>query len=277
MRKLLLALTILSLVKCGTQNSTLDSSASKGPLFEWNFSEQRKFIYTFEQDVVNEMGISIDSPKDKSKLRGDGLMTVRVKEDSLADLSLLDLKISMQTINEDGTESEPTTQNSPPIVVQDMSPAGKFKSANPNALFEMLIPLPKKDLKEGETYELPMQFPFNAGGSSLYIKGHNSLTFSGYKTIRDRKCAVLNGVLDISKLDIPEELKGQYSGSVTGETTYYFDLENGFYVGADVLMVMDVFIDSTTKEDTEAGVYGDYLDAKNENTFKIRLKTIEEI
>ena len=83
----------------------------------------------------------------------------------------------------------------------------------------------------------------------------------------------LNSNIDISKLDVPEELKGEYECSITGNATYYFDLENGYYVGADIQMVMDVMMDSESETEDNFGMF---MKMKSDNVYKIRLEKIEE-
>ena len=79
--------------------------------------------------------------------------------------------------------------------------------------------------------------------------------------------------IDISNLDVPEELKGEYECSTLGNATYYFDLENRYYVGADIKMVMNVMMDSETENEDDFGMF---MKMKSDNIFKIRLEKIEE-
>jgi hypothetical protein len=139
-------------------------------------------------------------------------------------------------------------------------------------MFKMLFPLPSEDLKEGEKDKVAMQMPFNANGSRLYAKGFNTLEFSGFEKICDRECVVLSGIIDISEMDVPEELTGEYKNSTTGKATYYFDLEDKIYVGADINMTMDVLMDTESNDQNQRGMY---MAMKSQNIFKIRLEKIE--
>ena len=274
MNKILLGLSILIFASCG--NGSSKSNKTENPSesqFQWDFSKQRKFIYSFSQTVNGENKMDKDRPAEKTYMTGVGHLNVRVKENNLADLSLTDIEMKMIMFNEDGTPRDTMTQKAPTNVVQDMKPDGSFGDSNTDILFDMLFPLPNKNLKKGDSDEIPMQMPFNANGSRLYSKGQNTLTFTGYEEIEDRNCAVLIGVIDISNLDIPEELEGDYECSTTGNATYYFDLENGFYVGADIKMVMDVTMDTETGNEDDFGMY---MKMKSDNVYKIRLEEIEE-
>ena len=272
MNKILLGLSILIFISCENgstkSNKTENSNESQ---FQWDFGKQRKFIYSFSQTVNGETKMDKNRPAKKTYLTGIGHLNVRVKENNLADLSLTDIEMKMIMFNEDGSPKDTMTHKAPTNVVQDMKPDGSFGDSNKDILFDMLFPLPNKNLEKGDSDEIPMQMPFNANGSRLYAKGQNTLTFLGYEEMEGRNCAVLKGVIDISKLDIPEELKGEYECSTSGKATYYFDLENGFYVGADIQMVMDVMMDSEIEDDL-----GMFMKMKSDNVYKIRLEEIED-
>lgn len=274
MNKILLGLSILILASCGSDNSkSTKTENSNETQFQWDFSKQRKFIYSFSQTVNGENKMDKDRPAEKTYMTGIGHLNVRVKENNLADLSLTGIEMQIIIFNEDGTPRDTMTQKAPVNVVQDMKPDGSFSDSNVDILFDMLFPLPNKDLEKGDSDEIPMKMPFNVNGSRLYSKGQNTLTFKGFKEIEGRNCAVLKGIINVSKLDVPEELKGDYECSSTGNATYYFDLENGYYVGADIQMVMDVMMDSETEN--EEG-FGMFMKMKSDNVFKIRLEKIEE-
>lgn len=274
MKKILLGLSILIFASCGNANTkSTETEKSSQSQFQWDFSKQRKFIYSFSQTVNGENKMDKERPAQKTYMTGVGHLNVRVKENNLADISLTDIEMEMIIFNEDGTPRDTMTQKAPTNVVQDMKPNGSFGDSNTDILFDMLFPLPNKNLEKGDSDEIPMQMPFNANGTRLFAKGQNTLTFAGYEEIEGRNCAVLKGVIDISKLDIPKELKGEYECSTTGNATYYFDLENGFYVGADIQMVMDVMMDSETENEDDFGMF---MKMKSDNVYKIRLEEIEE-
>tara|TARA_B100000674_G_C37837410_1_gene913573 strand:- start:453 stop:1277 length:825 start_codon:yes stop_codon:yes gene_type:complete len=274
MKKIILGLSILILASCGSENSkSTETDNPNGTQFQWDFGKQRTFIYSFSQTVNGENQMGKDRPADKTYMTGIGHLNVRVKENNLADLSLTDIEMKMVRYDQEGTPKDTMTQKVPANVVQEMKPNGSFDDSNKDILFKMLFPLPNKDLEKGDSDEITMQMPFNANGSRLFSKGQNTLTFKGYKEIEGRNCVVLKGEIDISNLDVPEELKGEYECSTLGNATYYFDLENRYYVGADIKMVMNVMMDSETENEDDFGMF---MKMKSDNIFKIRLEKIEE-
>lgn len=274
MKKILLGLSIFILASCGGENSkSSETTISNESQFEWDFSEKKKFVYSFSQTTSGENKMDKDRPADKTLMTAIGHLNVRVKENKLADLSLTDIEVNMINYNSDGNPRDTMTQKVPANVVQDMKPDGSFKVENTDILFDMILPLPSGNLEEGESIEIPLEIPFNFNGSYLNSKGHNTLRFVGFENIDNRKCAVLKGVIDISKLDIPEEIGGEYKSSTTGKGTYYFDLDKGYYVGADVEIRKEIMMDSETGEDDD---YGMYAEMKSNDVIKIRLEKIEE-
>jgi len=214
-----------------------------------------------------------DRPADKNYVTGVGQLNITVKENNLADISLTDIEMKIIEFSQDETPKDTMTHNAPTTVVQDMKTNGSFEDSNTEVLFDFLFPLPNKNILDGKSDEISMKMPFNANGSILFSKGQNKLTFLEFKEIEGRKCVVFKGDINISELEVPAELKGNYKYTTIGNATYYFDLENGYYVGADVKMVMDVLMDTETHKYDESGMY---METTSESVYKIRLKKIEE-
>ncbi len=274
MKKLILLVSTLVLVGCGDQSShstkSGDTSDSK---FVWDFSKQRTFIYSFSQTAENENKMGRTQPTNKSHITAVGHLHVRVKDHNLADLSFVDVKTEMTFFEEDGTPRDTISQDSPLNVIQDMNPDGSFDDSNSELMFGILFPLPNIEARKGESSDISMKMPFNANGSRLYAKGQNTLTFTGFEEVEGITCAVLEAEIDISELDIPDELPGEYESSTIGEATYYFDLENGYYIGADIHMAMLMMMDSELEGEESLRMY---METKSDVIYKVRLEKIEE-
>ncbi|WP_298517484.1 hypothetical protein [uncultured Kordia sp.] len=263
-KKILFGLIVATIASCGNQNDKTE--------FTWDFSTQKKYRYSISQMVVSENKMYKDQPASLSNMIGNGNLNIRVKENNLADLSLTNMEVRMIVFDENG-KAKDTISNTPPTnVTQDMKPNGTFVSDNHNFIFDIIFPLPSKELKIGETDKIPLQIPYNANGSRLFIKGFNTLEFVGIESFNGKECAVLKGKIDISNLEIPEELDGTYEGSSIGNGTYYFDIKKQCFVGADVQMTMVVLMDT----ETDKNDMGMYAKMKSDNEFKIRLEEIDE-
>ena len=270
MKKLLLVLTIFILNGCSNQNESTSTKVISSQ-FKWDFSKKKKFIYSYSHIVngTNKMGTS--NITNKSQLSGNGYLNVSVKENNVADLSLSDIKMDITTFNKNGTPIDTNTQSAPATVIQNMKSDGSFTDSNTNVLFKILLALPINNIAVGDSEAINLKMPFRVNGSTLYSTGRNQLTFIGYEEIKNRNCAVLEGRIDISKLDIPKELKGKYASSTIGGAKYYFDLEDRCYVGADIHIIMDALMDPESKENNM------FMKMKSDNIIKIRLKKVELI
>jgi len=179
----------------------------------------------------------------------------------------------MIEFDDSGNPIDTVRNQFPANVVQNMKPDGSFEIPTPDILFNILFPIPSIDLKIGETDTIAMQIPFNVDDSQLWSKGYNLLKLEGYELINERNCAVLSGIIDISSLEIPEELTGKHICSTTGNAKYYFDTENHCFVNVEVEIQMYTMSDTRT-----GGVldFGTFSEMKIDNVFKINLERIEE-
>jgi hypothetical protein len=271
MKKLLFALSVLILSGFATETS-YESKTKSISEFKWDFSEQKKYIYSFSQEVKSEDKIGDSDLTDKSQSSAKGYLNVNIKENHLADLSLSGVEVNIVMFNRYGSPKDTSLQKVPVKIVQDMKADGSFAYTNKNILFDILLPLPKHNIKVGESDSIKLQIPFNVNGSQLFTKGQNTLTFKGYEKIKTRNCAVLEGRFDISELDIPKELNGNYTSSTIGGAKYYFDFEQGCYVGADIHLIMEVLMDL---ERGEEDTFSMFMSMKSDKIFKIRLEKIE--
>lgn len=275
MKKYIVLAFILFLIGCNSEETKENSSNySENKDFIWDFSTKKTFVYSYSQKVNSSNKMDKNDLKSKSYISANGLLKVRVKDNSMADLSLIDIKSKIVSFDEKGEPKGDTIENTNPAnVIQDMKSDGSFSDQNANIMFDILFPLPSTDLKMNESEKIALQMPFNANGSRLISKGYNNLTFKKYETIENRKCAVLEGTIDITKFEIPEELKGDYKNATTGLATYYFDLENHFYVGADIQLLMEMMMNSESEDDDNFGMF---MEISSNNLIKVRLKRIEE-
>ena len=272
MNKLILSILLLTLFSCGTQK--LHTKADKKPTpFTWDFSKQKKLIYSYSQTVNSESKMGKDSPSKKSFIVGMGTLTVDVNENNRADVGINDLPAFIITFNEDGSPKDTVKQNLSTNIAHEMKPDGSFDNDDADILFKILFPLPSKQLEVGESEEIQIQIPFNAMGTEIYSLGQNKMTFIGYKILDDRNCAVFKGLVDVSKLGVPDELVGEYKSATTGLATYFFDVENGYYYEVDIQLLMDVSLDKSSGDENGFGMF---MAIKNDNTIQIRFKNIEE-
>lgn len=220
------------------------------PIFRWDFSKTKVVhTYAYEQEVRSktDMGKSFGGKSGGmgQEMSAKGVLLVKSQGDSTAELVLKDMKMSMKM---DMGEDEPKTmeQQMPPFVMQGMKEdgSGSLGHSSQDILLKMLFPLPKEDLKVGDSVDVPAQMPFNAMGSMLQVTGRSRITLTQYVKIAGRTCAQLDVDTDISNLKIPTELKGEYKCSNKGTSVFYFDVESRVFVSGTIALLMQFSIDA---------------------------------
>jgi hypothetical protein len=218
-------------------------------LLRWDFSEPRICKYHSENELVNATyldGLSADTDPLRQEISSHGPVLVKSKGDGQADLVLKSMKTKMKVHTGDNDPME-MEQTMPSTVVQGMKEDGSadFSSVSHYLLITVLFPLPDQEtLEVGESVEVPAQFPFNAMGSMLQVKGHSRITLTRYVRINDRTCAELHVDMDISELDEPEELSGDYQCSARGKSIFYFDVGNRIFVSGWIALLTQFNIDA---------------------------------
>ncbi len=246
-----LAGTSIFLSELVKQDYSEVNSPIKTPAFRWNFSDNKDIHkYDFEQKVHSEsdMGKPFESGTKKAgqEMSVKGTLFLKSQGDGTAEFVLKDTKMNMTM--DTGSDTGPKTmeQEMPPMVLQGMKEDGLGSSCNSpqDMLLKMIFPLPSKDLKVGESVDVPAQMPFNAMGSILQVKGYSRITLARYVEIDGRTCAELDVDIDISDLNTPTELKGEYKCSTKGRSLFYFDIDNHRFVSGVTALLMSFSIDA---------------------------------
>ena len=229
----------------------------KPPLLRWDFSGNKVYAYDYRQELKNKYDMGGPAPvKDAEQvIEGKGKLLLKSRGNRTANLVLKDMQVEMK-ITKMGFETKDKTPGSmklkkfPPIVVQGVKEDSAMKVANSSQemLIKLLFPLPPKPLKVGESADVPAFLPFNAMGSLLHVTGESTITLTSYVTINGRTCARLETKTDISKLDVPEEMKGTYGCLATSRSVFYFDIEERAFVRGGLAFLMKMRVDAPMPE-----------------------------
>ena len=224
---------------------------SEPPVFRWDFSKPGVVhTYAFEQEVRNKTDIDSSfggKPGDVGQeMSAKGALLVKSQGDGNAELVLKDMKMSLKMNIGGGEDLKTMEQTMPPFVVQGMKEdgSGSFGDSSQDTLVKMLFPLPTKPLKVGEFDDVPSQMPFNAMGSVLPVKGRLRITLTRYVKIGTRTCAQFDVDTDISDLQVPSELKGEYKCSTKGTSVFYFDVEDRSFVSGAIALILQFNVDA---------------------------------
>ncbi len=215
------------------------------PIFKWDFSDNRVINYTFEQDSFSMSGFGAESRNSSQEISAKGLLLIKSKGDNTAELVLKDTNASMK-MNMGKGDTKTMEQKMPPFVVQGIKEngVGSFGQTSQDLMMKMLFPLPTKQLAVGESVDVPETMPFRAQGSVLEVKGHRRITLARYVNIGNRTCAQLNVDTQITEIEIPEELKGEYKFSLKEKSVFYFDVNNRSFVSGKIANTMYMHIDA---------------------------------
>mgnify|MGYP006293104849 CR=1 FL=1 len=131
-------------------------------------------------------------------------------------------------------------QQAPPLVMQGLKEdgTGSIGNSSQDMLLKMLFPLPPDSLQVGESVDIPARMPFNAMGSPLEVNGRSRIALTRYVQAGNRTCAQLDVDIDISELDVPEELDGEYQCTVKGRSRFFFDVNSRSFVSGTIAMLM---------------------------------------
>lgn len=239
------------------------SSCKKKEHFEWDFNSEKDYVYSFTQISHHEKITNKFEDADKTFIKKLGKIIISGKTKNMADLSFTDISIkakyhgSKDTINQSQSNS----------IIQDVDSKSHFAvTTDVSDFLRILFPLPTKDLELLSEEKKVLYFPLHLKESILNSTGFNTLVFSEYKVVNGRKCAVLKGNINVSKLKLPNYINGDYKLSKIGKGTYYFDIEKGSYVKAIVTITSVSLIDN---ENT-------YSYIKHEDEFEVNLIEVRD-
>lgn len=222
------------------------------PQMRWDFSGDRIYSYKLNQKVIMQMTSNIlrqNTPNDETTMNTSGSLQIKSQQNGTARIVFEDLKADMQDSKAESTNGM-KMQNTSTSVIQGFNEDSTFKE---NALsgqigLGFLFTLPPRPIAQGETAEIPVKLPFSAMGSVLEVQGTVALRLVRYVTINNHTCVQLDSDIDISKIDVPPEVKGKHEMFVRGKATSFFDVQERQFVKASVAMVNYIMSESPTPQ-----------------------------
>lgn len=223
----------------------------EAPLLRWDFSEDHVYPYDFHQDTVTEHQIddgfgSFQGQTNTQQMESNGRLSLKSEGNHIARFVLENLTVSMEIDLSDSGEPQTMTSQAPPFVIQGIKEDGRMQLGNSpqELLLRTLFPIPPEPLAMGESVSIPAQMPFNAMGSLLQVTGHLETRLANYVLIDGKTCAKLETDIDISTLNPPEELEGDYRCQVKGKSVFYFNIEDRHFMSGKVAMLMSMRIEA---------------------------------
>ena len=221
-------------------------SPENPPLLRWDFSGKAVYAYDFYQKAVNVSKMLSMEDSMEQDVEATATLLLKSQGDHTAILVLKDFKLKALVSGVGEGAPKQVEEEPPDLTVEGVEEDGsidpdKVPEGSP---LEGLFPLPKKPLNVGESVEMPEDIPFNMAGSTLHAKGVTTITLVKYVTIDGHVCAKLVAATDISELDVPGNLEGDYRIFVKGKSVFYFDLESKRFVGGNTALIMSMRIEA---------------------------------
>jgi len=220
------------------------------PVFRWNFTNKDVHTYSYEQNMVTQADMGFvrggkpGSTKRLMSTTGEGVVTMKSEGDGTAELVVKINKMGMKMAGR--KDLNPPDGVFPPTIVKGVKEdgSGPFGNNLQDLYVRSLFPLPAKSLKVGESVDVPVELPFNVIGTILSVKGHVRITLTRYVKIAQRTCAQLDVKTDISKVEVPPDMKGEYKCSTQGTSVYYFDVAKRVFVSGTTALKTHFSIDA---------------------------------
>ena len=267
MLKVKKSLRILSVLFIGLVTACGGAEDEKeATVLEWDFNQSKKYNYSYHHDISTNARFSKEEPINRIHSLADASLEVITDSTEWAQLTLFDMNLTI-----DGRE---INQTLPPAVMEKMKANGTFKNNNRDALFDLIFVLPKADLAEGSTDQVPIRFPFMTPDSVYFSNGTIDFTFEKIDTLENVPCALLNGEIVFNNPEFDPDLKGDFACNGTGSGTYYFDIEKRCYKKALVDVRMNALW-AIEADSTESDMGPSYSEIDIHSVYEVNLQSVE--
>lgn len=204
-------------------------------LLRWDFSREYQYVYRTE---VEAEGGFLSAMMDES----DGLFVIRAKGDHTAEFVNLPFTRDSDADSDQGSGLGDLFSSVTQQVLQGMTEDSKIPGAEASQglYLQMLFPLATEALEVGQSSRIETRMPFNAMGSLLWVRGAMTVTLSGFVAVEGHRCARLDVDVDLSDIDVPDEVPMAAECSVTGRGVFYFNLDEGCFQEGELATLMSM-------------------------------------
>ena len=224
-------------------------SPEQPQLVRWDFSDAKVYPYDFIQTtaVMNQMSDMLGNESghiNRQTMNSKGTLSLKSEQNSSARFVLENLTVDLEFKRPGSNDTENRQMQAPPMVIQGMKEDGSMEMGNSSQelLLKTLFPIPPIPLHVGESAIVPTNMPFNANGSLLHVTGAAEIQLVEYVEIGGKTCAKLQTDIDISELNVPAEIKGDYKCQVKGRSVFYFNMEDRHFISGKVALLMSMRI-----------------------------------
>jgi len=225
----------------------------KAKFIRWDFTEGKVYPYDFRQETVvtneiHDMFTTEGAQTNSHTMEGKGRVSLKSEQNRVARLVMDNLTLNVSFKRSDSDKRDTKQIQPPPMVIQGIKEDGRMEIGNSSQelLIKTLFPIPPIPLELGESVSIPTSMPFNAMGSLLHVNGSSEIKFADWVVITGQTCAKLETEIDISDLQVPAELKGEYACSVKGKSVFYFNVESRNFMSGKVALLMSIHVVAPT-------------------------------
>lgn len=228
-------------------------SPEQALLLRWDFSGDKVYPFDFLQKTIvkNEMDDLSGAENrhvSEQNMENYGELSLKSEGNNIARLVLEDLTMNIEMSIPGKDEPKVIKSQAPAMVIQGIKEDGSMKLgySSQELLLKTLFPIPPTPLKIGDSVSIPAQMPFNAMGSLLHVTGTSKIKLVDYVQIAGKNCAKLKTAIDISTLNVPLEMEGNYKCQVKGSSIFYFNLDNRHFMSGRVALLMSMRVEAPT-------------------------------
>jgi len=202
--------------------------------FRWDFSREYKYVYDYQISATTNVG------GQSGQNDATGKLTVYSQGNKSANLTLSDIVIA-----------QTPDRQIPPTITLNFSEDSKFTHTTPSTdtMDELTFTLPLEELEVGESTTIPSRKTWTASNVPTWARGSTKITLKDYVLKDGHYCAQFELETDISKPEIPSGIMGEYTFSLTGTGTTFFDMTDKCFHSGEYtfLMIISVALGETKR------------------------------
>ncbi len=227
-------------------------NSDEAQLLRWDFSGDKTYTFDYYQKGLASTDSNIFKNQQDSdtavSTEGRGKLSFKSQNNHTAHMVLEDFVITLFIPSGKDSDPRELKTNQSPVVVQGVKEDGSMQTSDNSyeILMKLFFPLPEKAVKPGEELITPVSIPFNFMGSPLNVKGKTSAALTDFVQINGKKCARLETVIDISEIEIPEELEGESKCIFRGNSVSYFNMDDNCFMEGKLVLKISISIDVPT-------------------------------
>lgn len=206
----------------------------------WDFAAGRDWRYRFRQQAQTRVEVASAPPERENvtlqSVQGSGTFLLK-GGGGVAEARLKDYLVRKQVEPGKGKPAKTVEQT---YAFQVLSRVGEDGAPriwrDRDVALGALLALPPRPLALGESADVPVRIPFEAGGSVLEVEGLIRITLADFVEIGGRLCARLDAEIDLSRTEAPPDVEGRFHYAARGASVLFFDPEGRRLVSGRVAL-----------------------------------------